>query len=393
MVSDPIDLIIVGGGPAGGTLALALRDSGLDVRILDARPSGGLGIGDRTLALSHNARLLFERIGVWEKLASVTPIETIDISQRGAFGITQLTAADVGLPALGYVIRYGELQAALDAALADADIAIEFGSRVETIKTTAGGVEVSVRAASSNAADLSPATTMHSARLAVVADGNGELLPDIHRRKIDYRQHAVVGVVESDAMKPGVAYERFTADGPTALLPYQSRYALIWTATTERSRELLALGDDDFLAALHEHFGDRAGRFTSVAGRTSFPLSLQFAQKVTGVRSVVLGNAAQALHPIAGQGFNLGLRDVWSLALSLLDSPRGEIGTPAQLAAYEKSRRVDRWAGVVMTHSLVQAFASEHPLAALPRGLGLTLLDCVPPLKRAFARAMLNGLR
>jgi 2-octaprenyl-6-methoxyphenol hydroxylase len=379
------DLIIAGGGPAGATLALALRDSGLAYRILDARPVGGLGIGDRTLALSHNARLVFERIGIWKKLASVTPIETIDVSQRGRFGITQLRAADCSVPALGYVIRYGELQAALDAELAESGIAIDFNRRVESVEAATDAVEV--------AAQGPAALERHRARLVVVADGSGESLPEIHRRKIDYRQMAVIANVTSDATKPRVAFERFTPDGPTALLPFEAGYALIWTAAPGFARELLALRDTEFLAALHRHFGDRAGRFTSVSERNAFPLSLQFASRVTGNRSVVLGNAAQALHPIAGQGFNLGLRDVWSLAEVLRDTERDAIGSPAQLAAYEKTRRVDRWAGVVMTHGLVQAFANDHPLVALPRGLGLTLLDCVPPLKRAFARAMLNGLR
>ncbi|MEO7761591.1 MAG: FAD-dependent monooxygenase [Casimicrobiaceae bacterium] len=388
-----LDVLIVGGGPAGATLALALRESGFSYRILDARPRGGLGIGDRTLALAHNARLLFERIGIWSKLSSVTPIETIDISQRGAFGITQLTARELGLPALGYVIRYGELQAALDAALAGANIPIDYGCKVDGVIARDESVELSAGASDPKAGESPVGATRLTARLVVVADGNGESLPEIHRRKIDYRQCAVVGIVESTAMKAGVAYERFTPDGPVALLPYASRYALVWTATPARTQALLAHSDDDFLAALHRHFGDRAGRFTSVSGRGAFPLSLQFASRVVGNRSVVLGNAAQALHPIAGQGFNLGLRDVWTLAQCLLDTPRDEIGSAARLAAYEKSRRVDRWAGVAMTHTLVSAFGIAHPLAALPRGLGLTLLDSVPPLKRAFARAMLNGLR
>jgi len=383
------DLVIVGGGPAGATLALALCDSGLDYRILDARPRGGIGIGDRTLALAHNARLLFERIGVWDKLDSVTPIETIDISQRGGFGITELAASDLGIPALGYVIRYAELQAALDAALAEAGIGIDFDCRVESVSASDDAVEVIARSKSSGAG----ITDAHRARLVVVADGSGESIPDIHRRKIDYRQHALIAIVTTDAMKPGVAYERFTQSGPVALLPFGASYALIWTAKPTRAGELLAAGDGEFLAALHRHFGDRAGRFTSVSARNAFPLSLQFASRVTSRRSVVLGNAAQALHPIAGQGFNLGLRDVWSLAQTLLDSRGADIGSAARLAAYEKSRRIDRWAGVAMTHSLVQAFANEHPLVALPRGLGLTLLDSVPPLKRAFARVMLNGVR
>lgn len=381
------DLLIVGGGPTGATLALALRDSGLRYRVLDARASGGLGAGDRTLALAHNARLIFERIGVWETLASVTPIDTIDISQKGAFGITRLTARETGVPALGYVVRYGELQAALDTALAHAGIAVDFGCKVETIRTTHAEVAIAARGGSGDAAGD------HAARLVVVADGSGEVLPDIHRRKIDYRQHAVTGLITSAAMQPGVAFERFTSDGPVALLPFESGYALVWTAAPDRAAALLAMADAEFLATLHEHFGDRVGRFTSVALRRSFPLSLQFASRVTGRRSVVLGNAAQALHPIAGQGFNLGLRDVWSLAQLLLDDSRDDIGSAQQLAGYARVRCADRWAGVAVTHGLVNAFTSNHPLLAGVRGLGLTLLDSISPLKRALARTMLNGIR
>jgi 2-octaprenyl-6-methoxyphenol hydroxylase len=381
------DLLIAGGGPTGATLALALRDSGLTYVVLDARASGGLGAGDRALALAHNARLIFERIGVWERLASVTPIDTIDISQKGGFGITQLTAREAGVPALGYVVRYGELQAALDEALAAAGIPVDFGCRVEAIRTTAAEAIVTTR-------HPGAATAGHrAARLVVVADGSGEVLPDIHRRKLDYRQHAVTGMVTCAAAQPGVAFERFTSDGPAALLPFEAGYALIWTATPARAASLLAMADTEFLAELHRHFGDRVGRFTSITQRRSFPLSLQFASQVTGQRSVVLGNAAQALHPIAGQGFNLGLRDVWSLAQLLLDSPRDDIGSARQLSAYANARRVDRWGGVSITHGLVRAFASDHPLLVATRGLGLTILDSISPLKRAFARTMLNGLR
>lgn len=381
------DLLIVGGGPVGATLALALRDSGLTYRVLDSRRSGGLGAGDRTLALSHNARLIFERIGVWGQLASVTPIATIDISQKGGFGITRLAAREVGVPALGYVVRYGELQAALDAALAGAGIPVDFGRKVEAIVTHADRASVSARARATDASEE------QTARLVIVADGSGEALPGIHRRKIDYRQHAVIGLLAAAAMQPGVAFERFTGDGPVALLPFEAGYALVWTATPDRAAALLAMDEAAFLAALHGHFGDRVGAFTAVSQRSSFPLSLQFAAQVTGRRSVVLGNAAQALHPIAGQGFNLGLRDVWSLAQVLLDTSRDDIGSARQLAAYASTRSVDRWAGVGVTHGLVQAFAGDRPLLAAARGLGLTILDSLPPLKRAFARTMLSGLR
>lgn len=379
------DVIIAGGGPVGATLALALRDSDLKLRVLDSRPAGTLGAGDRTLALSHPARLIFERLGIWERLRSVTAITEIDISQRGAFGVTQLRTTDVGVPALGYVVRYGELQKALDDALADAGIALDSGCTVETIAADGDRANVSTR--------IDGRVETCSARLVVVADGSGEALPEIHRRKVQYGQHAVTARISAAAVRRGVAFERFTPDGPAALLPFESGYALIWTATPTHAAELAALPEADFLSALQAHFGERVGRFTAVSERKAFPLSLQFAQQVTAARAVLVGNAAQALHPVAGQGFNLGLRDVWTLAAQLQDARREDIGSPQQLRKYETARRVDRSAGVAFTHSLVQMFAIDHPLVVASRGLGLTLLDCIPPLKRAFARTMLNGLR
>ncbi|MEP7084716.1 MAG: FAD-dependent monooxygenase, partial [Betaproteobacteria bacterium] len=318
----------------------------------------------------------------------VTPIDTIDISQKGGFGVTRLTAREAGVPALGYVVRYGELQGALDAALAAAGIAVEFERKVDSILTTPDAASVLVRGAAGQRGDTECAT-----RLVVVADGSGELLPALPRRKVDYQQSALTGVVTASAPRTGTAFERFTTDGPAALLPFESGYALIWTATPQHAADLLALDDASFLAALQQHFGERVGRFMSVARRKAFPLLLQFATQVVGERAVLLGNAAQSLHPIAGQGFNLGLRDVWTLAQQLLDTPRTDVGSAQQLRRYAQSRRTDRWAGMAVTHGLVSAFASNHPLLAVPRGLGLTLIDSIPPLKRAFARGMLNGLR
>jgi 2-octaprenyl-6-methoxyphenol hydroxylase len=379
------DAVIVGGGPAGATLALALADSGLDYVVVDARAKGTLGARDRTLALSHTARLVFERVGVWRRMSSITPIVTVDVSQRGHFGTTTLTAKDLGVPALGYVVRYAELQDVLDRALDERGIAVDYSTRVESVTTDESEARIVART-TDRAREL-------ACRLVVVADGGGELLPDIPRRKVDYRQQAVVALVDAEHVVAGVAYERFTADGPTALLPFESGYALVWTATRERAAELLALPDAEFLEALWSHFGNRAGRFTGVSGRASFPLTLQFAPRVTGRRAVVLGNAAQALHPIAGQGFNLGLRDVWAFAESVFDTAPEDVGSREHLSRYERSRKTDRWAGVVMTHSLVRGFESDAPLAAWSRGLGLTLLDSLPPLRRAFARAMMNGVR
>ena len=384
------DLLIVGGGPIGATLALLLRDSGLSYRVLDARRRGAPGLPDRTLALSYNARLLFERIGIWQKLESVSAIVAIEVSQKGGFGITQMRAADVDVPALGYVIHYRELQAALDSALAASAIAVAHGCRVRTVKTANGEALVDFDIDESTH-DTSPAR----AHLVVVADGSGEVLPELRRRTINYSQHAVVGYVECDAPHRGVAFERFTADGPVALLPDGNGYALVWTATPERAALLRVQHDADFLDALQQHFGERVGGFTAVRGRNVFPLLLQFASSVTGARWVALGNAAQALHPIAGQGFNLGLRDVWQLAQVLTDASEAadDVGAVRVLDSYAKARRIDRWAGMLLTHGLVGMFATDRPLISGVRGLGLTLLDSIPPLKRALTRAMQNGIR
>lgn len=377
------DLLIVGGGPIGATLALLLRDSGIRYRVLDARPPDAHGAPDRTLALSYNARLLFERIGIWRLLDRVSAIEEIDVSQKGGFGMARLSARDVGVPALGYVIHYGELQRALDDALARSGVDIVFGQRVEHVRTSADEAVI----------EIADGADAQSARLIAIADGSGDVLPDLRRRKVDYRQRAVIGHVECDAPQRNVAFERFTSDGPVALLPDGGAYALVWTTTPERATLLRVQGDADFLAALQRHFGDRVGRFTTIRDRNAFPLSLQFASAVAGPRWVVLGNAAQALHPIAGQGFNLGLRDVWTLAQAINDVPGTDIGSAHCLDAYVRARRTDRWAGMLATHGLVGLFANDHPLLSGARGLGLTLLDAVPPLKRALTRAMQNGIR
>ena len=382
------DLLIVGGGPIGATLALLLRDSGIRYRVLDARPPGSHGAPDRTLALSYNARLLYERIGIWRMLERVSAIEEIDVSQKDGFGSARLSARDIDVPALGYVIHYAELQRALDDALARSGVDIVFGQRVERVRTSAEGNEAVVEmAGGANGAHV------QSARLIAIADGSGDVLPDLRRRKVDYRQRAVIGIVECNAPQRNVAFERFTPDGPVALLPDGRGYALVWTVTPERATLLRVQDDADFLAALQLHFGDRVGRFTAIRERNAFPLSLQFASAVTGPRWVVLGNAAQALHPIAGQGFNLGLRDVWALAQTINDMPGTDIGAAHCLDAYVRARRADRWAGMLVTHGLVGLFANDHPLLSAGRGLGLTLLDSVPPLKRALTRAMQNGIR
>jgi 2-octaprenyl-6-methoxyphenol hydroxylase len=387
------DLVIVGAGPVGATLALALSDNDLDVVALDARPAGSIARSDRSLALSHGARLVFERLGVWSEVAAtpgaVTPITAIDITQRGGFGRARLHAHDQGVDALGYVVSYRALQHALDAALGRAGMSVEHGVGVTRVSATAESAHI--------VGERNGATVEWSARLAAVADGGGDVVAYIARRRHDYRQVALVAKIWSSEPHGGLAFERFTDEGPMALLPEEDHYGLVWTTTPATASTLVALSDRPFLAALTQRFGPRAGPWTRVADRRTFPLTLEFATRVVGERTVLLGNAAQMLHPVAGQGFNLGVRDAYELAQELLAvsmvADRDHFGAPAFLAAYSRRRAADRWSGIAFTHGVLGIFGADVSLLRWPRGLALTLLDALPSVKRMFTRAMLYGVR
>jgi len=381
------DVIIVGAGPVGGTLALAISDADLDVVALDARPKGTTLRGDRSLALSHGARLIFERLGVWSRLVAakdaVTPITTIDISQAGGFGMTRLVADEQEIPALGYVVSYVALQRAIDAELARTRTDIRHGVPVAAVGGTPAYAAVTLRDDDSDVV---------TARLAVVADGTGAAVAGIARERRDYHQVALIAKVYMEAPHGGVAYERFTPAGPLALLPEGDHYGLIWTMTPVEAERTLALPDDQFLAQLAHRFGARVEGFMRVADRRTFPLALEIARPATASRCVLIGNAAQALHPIAGQGFNLGVRDAFELAQVINTCDRDALGDRAMVADYAARRRIDRHAGIAFTHGLTQLFASDRPFLRWPRGAALTLLDAVPAAKKAFTRAMLFGL-
>jgi len=386
------DLAVVGAGPVGATLALAVADADLDVVVLDARAAGETARGDRSLALSHGARLIFERLGVWGELAAfpgaATAIAAIDISQVGGFGLAHLTAAENDLPALGYVVRYRALQAALDAALARSGAAMRHGAAVKAVGGTPAYAAVEC-SEDKGGGDGQPIL----ARLAAVADGTGASVAGLERHRHDYGQVAVIAQVDAATPHRGLAFERFTPDGPIALLPEGDRYGLVWTTTSERAQALLGLPEAAFLERVSGYLAPRAVRIVRAENRRAFPLALEFARTTLAARTVVLGNAAQTLHPVAGQGFNVGLRDAFELAQAIVDAPREAIGERAMLERYARGRFADRWGGIAFTHGLVNLFGSEHALVRWPRGLALTLLDALPPAKRAFTRSMLFGLR
>jgi len=378
------DIAIIGGGPVGASLALALRDSGLKICVLEARPANTASHDARALAVSYGSRLLLERIGVWDALHTVSPIRTIHISQRHSLGRAVLRAAELNVPELGYVLPYPELQDALDSSLQQRDITTIYSASVTRLHDEAGGATIEYQQAGVGCS----LTT----RLAVVADGGKLLAQDYPPEIRDYGQSALITHITCSVPKADQAYERFTVQGPVALLPFQDGYELVWTAPHTLAQKMLTWDETKFLGELQSHFGDRVGEFLSVGQRTSFPLGLKRAPYLTPMpHTVLLGNAAQTMHPVAGQGFNMGLRDAWELAQEILNATPEALGTDAMLAAYRSQRRTDREAGIRFTDGLVRLFSNDLPLVSEGRAVTLSALDCLPFAKKFVAKRMMFG--
>jgi len=229
--------------------------------------------------------------------------------------------------------------------------------------------------------------------LLVIADGGMQEDVNDDVRIIDYRQTALTARVTTTEVHAHVAYERFTPEGPLALLPSGDGLALVWSTTPERAERLCAAPAAQFLGELQQAFGNRLGRFTAVERRGMFPLALRIARETASSRTVRVGNAAQALHPVAGQGLNLGLRDAWELSEELRRAPRAVIGAPELLARYSARRRFDRTGGIWFTHGLARIFSGDYAPLKLTRGLGLAALAALPPAQDFLVRRMSFGAR
>ncbi|MGN6262372.1 MAG: UbiH/UbiF/VisC/COQ6 family ubiquinone biosynthesis hydroxylase [Ralstonia sp.] len=396
------DVAIVGAGPVG--LALAnwlLRDTDWRIALFDARDAEAAARDPRSLALSHGSRVLLQEIGGWPTRA--TPITHIHVSQRGHFGQAHIRREDYDVPALGHVVQYGDLSAALNAALATQmerhpkrltrfdHTPVE---RVEQLPRADGTVAPArVRALREGRHPLAIETE-------VVIQAEGGLFDDArrqqggigHARRRDYGQTAIVAHVRCSAPLEGWAWERFTAEGPLALLPQDDAhgpgYALVWCCAPDEARRRAALPEDAFLAELGAAFGERMGRFTHASSRHTFALGLHAQRIPVDRRVAAIGNAAQTIHPVAGQGFNLGLRDAFEMARALRDG-----ATAATLARFARERAFDRAVTIGLTDLLPRAFALPgRPFGHL-RGAALTLLECLPPLKHGLARQMMFGQR
>ena len=353
---------IVGGGPAGMALALALHRRGIAAEILDARARGAAKNDKRILALSHGARQILDWLGVWAAIPN-TPITEIHVSHQGGLGRTRITATDEGVPALGYVLAAGDLSASLDAALTRAGIRFRDLTRVESVP---------------------------DAPLTVWAEGAADASAAIH----DYDQHAVICTATSSEFHAGRAWERFTPEGPVAALPWGADYAVVLTCAAADAKKVAALDDSLFLGLLQKRFGTRV-HFTSASERFVFPLGLRYRKSVIAPRQVWIGNAAQTLHPVAGQGFNLALRDIFELARTLADHTEhtGDPGAPEALAAYAATRKLDRNSTMGFTDTMVRLFSNDNPLLHHGRGAGLLALDLFPPARHFLARRLMYGAR
>lgn len=353
-------VLIIGGGPAGMALALALHRGGVQARIVDARPRGAAKSDARILALSHGSRLILESLNVWGSIPH-TPIKTIHVSHQGGLGRTLIRAAEEKVPALGYVLAAGDLAAALDVAIAAANI---------------------------DYADHTPAPEYPDSLLTVHAEGRIDESADIRTR--DYQQHAIICMARSSTPHDGIAWERFTPAGPVALLPCGSEYAVVLTCPATDSERITALPDAEFLALLQTRFGPRV-KLADAGPRLVYPLGLKLRKTTVGERAVWIGNAAQTLHPVAGQGFNLALRDIAELADTLTDAV--DPGDATLLGRYAARRRLDRATTIGFTDGLVRLFSNDlSPLRHL-RGAGLLALDLFPPARSFLARRMMFGSR
>jgi 2-octaprenyl-6-methoxyphenol hydroxylase len=380
-----VDVAIVGGGLVGATLALALAPTRHSVLLIEAVPPDATAqpsFDDRSSALGNGSRRVLEMLGVWPHLlGTATPIRAIHISDAGHFGAARLQAAELGLDAFGYVVPNRSIGAALWRTLEPAPIARRVGARVERVALGADAARLAV-------VDAAGATEQVEARVVVAADGAHSVVraaAGIDADVQDYHQVAVIANLEAERRSADIACERFTPTGPLVLLPLaDGRYAVVWTVAPQRAERLLASTDAEFTAALQEALGWRIGRVTAVGRRASYPLALRRAQGMSGTRAVLVGNAAQTLHPVAAQGYNLGLRDAAALAERLATA--ADPGAAALLADYARARALDRRGMIAFTDGLVKLFALENPVLAGLRNLGLLAFDLLPPAKRALAR-------
>jgi 2-octaprenyl-6-methoxyphenol hydroxylase len=389
------DVAIVGGGMVGATLGVALAPLNLRVAIIEAvshNAAAQPSFDERTTALSNGSRRILETLGVWPALSALaTPIRKIHVSDQGRFGFARIDAAEQNLSALGYVVANRDLGNVLWPRLSASEgLTVYCPAEVSR-------VGVNEQSATIEIAQQGAKTTI-AAKLIVAADGAQSAVRSavgVDAQVRDYGQTAVITTVLPQRFHDNVAYERFTPSGPLALLPLDGgRCTLVLTLPKDAAQSAMAWSDEEFLAEVQQRFGFRLGRFLKVGRRVPYPLFLTRAVRTSSERCVIIGNAAQGLHPIAGMGFNLGLRDAASIA-ELIAERAGQsdmdAGSRALLAEYDAWRAADRGGVIAFTDGLVRMFANPLSSVRRLRNLGLLAFDLLPPAKAALSRLSTGG--
>ena len=392
------DIVIVGGGMVGISLALLLRAQrpwkillveAQELAVSDSPVSGAYSssFDARSTALSWSSRNIYQSIAVWPQLKRhLAAIAQIHVSDRGHAGLTRIDAADANVDALGYVVENQWLGSVLLNQLAETDIQLLGSAGVETIVPLAAGMRLRVQQSDQDLQTI-------DAKLVVIADGAGSSTSKklgIQSQSSTYGQTGIIANISLEKPHGGVAYERFTDQGPMALLPLtdfkgRPRSALVWTQPSEMAESLMAADEQSFLEQLQTRFGYRLGRFKQLGERVAYPLALTTATEQVRRHLVVMGNAAHSLHPVAGQGFNLSLRDAATLANSLAQAGEA-IGDLAVLQQYQQQQAADQRNTVLFSDSLPKLFGLSSSVIALGRNSGLLAMDLIPSLRNSFAR-------
>jgi 2-octaprenyl-6-methoxyphenol hydroxylase len=395
-MSEQYDILIIGGGMVGASLAHALSGHGYDIGVVEAWPLSSTSqpsYDDRVIALSWGSRLILDAMGVWRDMESVAqPILDIHISDRGHFGFTRLNHHQEGVDALGYVVTARALGNGLLKQLDQRqDVQLICPAQLKSFNVSENSVEARL--------EQDGAERQVKTRLLVAADGGDSLVRrflSIPLKERSYGQTAIIANLSSDHGHRSVAYERFTDTGPLALLPMtEDRLSMVWTAEDHQVAYLMGLSNEAFLDRLQDRFGYRLGRLERLGKRVAYPLRLSQVTEQVRSRVALIGNAAHAIHPVTGQGFNLGLRDVAGLAdllVEALDNGR-DPGDLELLNEYRKWRELDQNRVAAITDSLARLFANPFRPLRIMRNLGLVGLDLMPGLKHQVARQFmgLNG--
>ncbi|MEO1889421.1 MAG: 2-octaprenyl-6-methoxyphenyl hydroxylase [Cycloclasticus sp.] len=382
-MSHDYDVIIIGGGMVGGCLGLALSESSLRVAIVEARELSEKqsdSAGKRAIALSWGSRCILEQLDIWQPVNDAAmAIKHIHVSDKGHFGKTRLSAESQNVDALGYVIEAAKIEAVVAGSLKESNVDSLCPATLVDYVVHDDSADVTI--------SLNGKERTLSCKLLVGADGGLSKVRecgDFELKEYSYEQHAIAGLIKVESDAHDIAYERFTSEGPIAMLPhFDGLYSLVWTMPSELAQDVMALPEEQFLERLQARFGQWLGQLSLSGKCQAFPLNLSHVPNNTAERVVLIGNAAHQLHPVAGQGFNLGLRDAAILADALITEPN-EID--AVLETYAKHRQLDQALITGFTDNVIKLFSTNNALFSVVRNSGLLMLDKIPLMKHQFAR-------